>query len=174
MSKKSPKSPSRVEPDTSHALLMQALDSADKNMISKAVQYSVAVALSAIAVPKGTEIDALSKMNPRTPVYFSVWLAYEERVNALLGTVRATGKPLYRPMSFFSDVIQVYMRITPSTGKSPVNRADAILDTMGKGAALQPAQDHKGHNMPGPEQIGMPEPKKSWKDKFKKDDGHDH
>lgn len=155
MSKKSPKSPSRVEPDTSHALLMQALDSADKNMISKAVQYSVAVALSAIAVPKGTEIDALSKMNPRTPVYFSVWLAYEERVNALLGTVRATGKPLYRPMSFFSDVIQVYMRITPSTGKSPKNRAEMILETMGKGA-LAPVEDMK-HSMPDSRRLETPE-----------------
>lgn len=130
----------RLESTTSHQLLMEALDSADKGMISKAVQYAVAVALSAIAVPKGTEIDALSKMNPRTPVYFSVWLAYEKRANTLLGTVRATGKPLYKPMSFFTDVVQVYMRITPSTGRSPKNRAELILETMGKGA-LSPVDD---------------------------------
>lgn len=151
-------SDNRLESATSHALLMEALDSADKGMISKAVQYAVAVALSAIAVPKGTEIDALSKMNPRTPVYFSVWLAYEKRVNELLGTVRATGKPLYKPMSFFTDVIQVYMRITPSTGKSPKNRAELILETMGKGA-LQPVDDTKAL-LPGPRTMEAPEPKK--------------
>lgn len=131
---------SEEERKTSHELLMEALDSADKGMISKAVQYSVAVALSAIAVPKSNEIDALSKMNPRTPVYFSVVLAYEKRMNNLLGVVRATGKPLYRPMSVFSDVIQTYMRITPSTGKSPKNRAEMILETMAKGA-LMPVDD---------------------------------
>lgn len=131
---------SEKERNTSHELLMEALDAADKGMISKAVQYSVAVALSAIAVPKGDEIDALSKMNPRTPVYFAVVLAYEKRMNNLLGVVRATGKPLYKPMTVFSDVIQRYMKITPSTGKSPINRAEMILETMAKGA-LQPQPD---------------------------------
>lgn len=146
---------SRATPESSHDLLMEALDETDQSMISKAVQYAVAVALAAIAVPKGTEIDALSKMNPRTPVYFSVWLAYEERVNSLLGTVRATGKPLYRPMTFFSDVIQVYMRITPSTGKSPKNRAEMILETMGKGA-LAPVDDMQ-HGMPASRVLETPE-----------------
>lgn len=149
---------------TSHDLLMEALDTTEQNMISKAVQYSVAVALAAIAVPKAKEIDALSKMNPRTPVYFSVWLAYEKRVNALLGTVRATGKPLYRPMSFFTDVVQVYMRITPSTGRSPKNRAELILETMAKGA-LMPVDD-TGAMLPGPRTLEAPEEKKRfWRKK---------
>lgn len=157
----------KPELGTSHALLMEALDSADKGMISKAVQYSVAVALSAIAVPKGTEIDALSKMNPRTPVYFSVTLAYEKRMNNLLGVVRVTGKPLYKPMTVFSDVIQRYMRITPSTGKSPKNRAEMILETMAKGA-LAPVDDTKAI-LPGPRALEAPEPKKRFRDRFKKD-----
>lgn len=163
---------SERESATSHRLLMEALDSADKGMISKAVQYAVAVALSAIAVPKGTEIDALSKMNPRTPVYFSVWLAYEKRVNDLLGTVRATGKPLYKPMSFFTDVVQVYMRITPSTGKSPKNRAELILETMAKGA-LAPVDDTQ-HPMPDSRRLESPDERKSrldrLKEKFQSDD----
>jgi len=158
------------ERTTSHDLLMQALDSADKGMISKAVQYSVAVALSAIAVPKGDEIDALSKMNPRTPVYFAVVLAYEKRMNNLLGVVRATGKPLYKPMTIFSDVVQRYMKITPSTGRSPTNRAEMILETMAKGA-LQPTEDFRT-TLPEPRALDYesPEPKKNWKDRFSRKD----
>ena len=158
------------ESNTSHDLLMQALDSADKGMISKAVQYSVAVALSAIAVPKGSEIDALSKMNPRTPVYFAVVLAYEKRMNNLLGVVRATGKPLYKPMTIFTDVVERYMKITPSTGRSPTNRAEMILETMAKGA-LQPTEDFRP-TLPEPRIIShhedsQPEPKKKhfWRKK---------
>ena len=122
--------------------VLGSLDSKSPNLFQMALEIAKAQAFAAVAVPRGKEIHALSKMNPRTPVYFSIWLAYEKRMNTLLGTLRATGKPLYRPMSFFTDVVSVYMRITPSTGKNPKNRAQEVLETLQKGGLL-PAMEGK-------------------------------
>ena len=91
--------------------------------------------LMATATPTGDEIDALSKLNPKTPVYFSVLLGFETRVNELAGIVKVLDEPLYRPMHFFSDMVLKYMQIAPSTGKSEKNRAEAVLDTL-KGPPL--------------------------------------
>lgn len=111
------------------------------------------VSLLAAATPKGAEIDALSKLNPKTPVYFSVLLGDEKRINELAGKVKALGEPLYLPMHFFSDMVLRYMQITPSTGKSEINRAEAVLDTL-KGPPLVSIPFEGGR--PSPQQL--PEP----------------
>ena len=122
---------------STHELLMELLEKSNQSTIDKAIELAVAVSLSATAVPKGAEIDALSKMNPKTPVYFATVQRYEDRMNEHLGICEATGRPLVPRMRFISDMIQQYMRITPSTGKSEKNRAEMVLETMQKGALVR-------------------------------------
>jgi len=133
--------PAKTEIMSSHEVLSRTLVDSQKSALDKAIELSVAVALSAVAVPKGTEIEALSKLNPKTPVYFSILQEYEKRMNQLLGVCKATGLPLVPQMKWISGMVQTYMRITPSTGKSPTSRADALLETIATGRALQRQPD---------------------------------
>ena len=144
--------------ETSSDLMLEHLNELKRtaSALDKAIEYAVAVSLSAVATPKGTEINALSKLNPRSPVYFGIIREYEKRLNELLGRLKSTGKPLCKPMSFFSGAIETYMDITPSTGLSEMNRAEAVLQTISQGRALQRVPE--GVRMPfAPDEQEVPE-----------------
>ena len=151
------------ESQSSQEILNQSLQNLDKSALEKAIALAVAMGLIATIVPKGNEIDTTSKLNPKTPVYFSGIERYEDRMNEHLGICQATGRSLVEPMHFISDMIQQYMRITPSTGKSEKNRAELFLETMQKGALL-PSESY-GVNIPQPRALEPPQPR-SLKDKL--------
>lgn len=126
---------------TTNELLNQALQESNRSTLEKAIEYSVAIALASTAVPKGDEIHALSKMNPKTPVYAAFLKAFETEFNERLAS------DLSPPLVIFTEIIDFYMRITPSTGKSQISRADSVLETLKIGRALQ-RQPDMGGRMP--------------------------
>jgi hypothetical protein len=75
-------------------------------------------------------------VNPTYPVCEALLLAYEKRLNMQLGICENIHRPLYPPMTFFTDMFEKYKRLTPSVqGK----RATQLLEALGTGA-LNPPQ----------------------------------
>lgn len=103
-------------------------------LIHSVKELAVFQVFKSVGVPKGTEIDTLTHLNPDTPVFMAVLVAYEERLNELHGECAAIGRPLYPRFTFFSELFEYYKRLTPSVhGK----RAEQVLGSISASQGLK-------------------------------------
>jgi len=93
-------------------------------------------AFTAATVPVGDEIDSLAHLNPTYIACEPILLAYEKRLNNLLGICENIHRPLYPPSTWFKDFLEKYKRLTPSVNGK---RATAVLEAL-SGGALNPPQ----------------------------------
>ena len=106
-------------------------------LIDNIKELAVFGAFKAVTTPKGDEVDVLSNVNPTYPVCESLLLAYEKRLNNQLGICENIHRPLYPRMTFFTDMLEKYKRLTPSVqGK----RATQLLESLAGGALNSPQQ----------------------------------
>ena len=134
-------------------------DLSNKSLVDKATELATAIVISATVTPQGSEIKTTSKLNTTTPVYFSVGLAFQTRFNSLLGEIDILDDFLYGPLMLYSNIINEYMAITPSVGKSDVNRAEFALEHLGTGGAFQRFPNNMP-NQPTPTLLSAPKKEK--------------
>lgn len=117
-------------------------------------ELSIAEGFRAIVIPEGEEIDALANVNSAFPVCSSVLLAVQIRINEVVGDCKAIKRPLYPPMTFWTVMIERYLRYTPSVQEG---RAKQGLEALSQGALNPPQQIRKAPDF-GDEAEMFPEP----------------
>lgn len=103
-------------------------------------ELSIAEGFRAIVIPEGDEIDALANVNSAFPVCSSILLAVEKRLNEVVGNCKAIKRPLYPKMTFWTVMVERYLRYTPSVQEG---RAKQGLESLSKGALNPPQQVKK-------------------------------
>ena len=131
-----------------HDILSNALN--DKKNIDKAIELAVALVLFNAGVPVGNAVEPMANTNSRVPLTCGILLAFEKRLNELLGVCETIGGPLYPPMTFFSELIHNYLRLTPSVQGT---RAEQILNILGGGGAIARMPDTGTHIDMGEEEL---------------------
>jgi hypothetical protein len=120
---------------------------------SNDIDKSVGKALEILVSPDEEAAEVTANINSKLPVSLSILLAYEKRLNELLGICQKTSIPLVKPMNFFSEMAKKFLHLTPSVAS---RRADKILEAFQHGALQRVPQYNPQMPFFGAPNLNMP------------------